>query len=304
MKIRIDPYKRWSGGAKALGLRAGILRATNKQVERHGDFDIIINWGRTERRFKGEYINNPEAVARASDKSVACELFTQNEVRTPPHTADAAVAQKWREEGFDVLARTLTRASAGRGIELICAGGDQKLPVAPLYTKYIPKTTEYRVHVFQGKIIDVQEKRRRQEVPDEKVNWQIRNLDGGFVFCRDSVKLPACCGAAAISACAAVGLHFGAVDIGYNAKRDKCRVYEVNTAPGLEGSTLDAYYNALRGEFPDLDTGAYQRRRRLVNEQSTHVAEQNDPANPIDRPEEVSGILADQREAVELESAS
>ena len=54
MKIRIEPYKRWSGGAKALGERCGILRATPRQVERHGDFDVVINWGNSEKRFGGE----------------------------------------------------------------------------------------------------------------------------------------------------------------------------------------------------------------------------------------------------------
>jgi glutathione synthase/RimK-type ligase-like ATP-grasp enzyme len=50
------------------------------------------------------------------------------------------------------------------------------------------------------------------------------------------------------SACKAVnllGLDFGAVDIGHRLIDNKFFVFEVNTAPGLEGTTLDKYAKAI-----------------------------------------------------------
>jgi D-alanine-D-alanine ligase-like ATP-grasp enzyme len=41
-------------------------------------------------------------------------------------------------------------------------------------------------------------------------------------------------------------LDFGAVDVIYNRAQDKAYVLEVNTAPGLEGSTLDNYVEAIQ----------------------------------------------------------
>lgn len=261
MKIRIEPYRAWSGGARALGERAGILRATRRQVEKHGDFDYIINWGRSERRFSGEYINAPEAVARASNKLEASRLFSDAGVPQPDCTDSVSTVREWLDGGSAVVARTLLRANSGRGIVYLDQGFDGEIPRAPMYTKYIPKTSEFRVHVFGDQIIDVQEKRRKLETPDEEVNWQIRNACNGFIFARSDVALPECVGRASVDSVRALGLDFGAVDVGYNARREKCRVYEVNTAPGLEGSTLDSYYDAVLGRFPVLKGGMYRKRR-------------------------------------------
>jgi len=41
-------------------------------------------------------------------------------------------------------------------------------------------------------------------------------------------------------------LNFGAVDAIYNRKRDASFILEVNSAPGLENTTLQIYTNALR----------------------------------------------------------
>jgi hypothetical protein len=116
--------------------------------------------------------------------------------------------------------------------------------------------------VFDGRAIDVQQKRRRRE--DDDVNYQIRNADNGWVYCRGGVVAPQCVVDAAISAVAALGLDFGAADVGYNMHYNLATVYEVNTAPGLEGHTLDVYRNALMAKFPRLERGAYARRRRVA----------------------------------------
>lgn len=265
MKIRIEPYKTWSGGARRLGQRAGILRATPQQVREHGDFDLVINWGRTERRFNGDYLNEPEKVRNASDKLACCKIFKEHKVPTPEFTESKGHAQRWLNDGTTVVARKMLRASGGRGIVLCTPEGDTQLPAAPLYTKYIKKSDEYRIHVFDGRVIDSQQKRRNTDVPDDQVDWQIRNHDRGFIFARSDVSPPICVTDAAILAVSACGLDLGAVDIGYNRKRDKCRVYEVNTAPGLEGSTLDSYYTALVERYSGLRSGAYARRRDAWN---------------------------------------
>lgn len=258
MKIRIEPYKRWSGGAKALGKRAGILRATPKQVAKHGDFTHIINWGNSERRFNGTYINQPEQVAVASDKLRSAKAFNDYGTPQPDFTEDRDVAKEWAAEGT-VVCRKLLRASCGRGI-VLAESPDMVVP-APLYVKYIKKADEYRVHVFAGQVIDIQQKRRRLEVPDEEVNYQIRNHHNGWVFARDGVVCPSAVTDAAVSAVSALGLDFGAVDIGFNNHSGTPAVYEVNTAPGLEGTTLEKYYNALRAKYPQINGGMHRVRR-------------------------------------------
>ena len=207
-KIRIEPYKTWSGGARRLGQRAGILRATKRQVQRHGDFDLIINWGRSERRFNGEYLNEPAKVGAASNKLTAAKAFDSAEVSQPAFTESRDTAQEWIDDGQTVLGRTLLRASGGRGIVLCSKENGVELPKARLYTRYVPKKDEYRIHVWKGEVIDVQQKRRKKDVPDDEVNWQIRNTDNGFIFARSDVSPPSCIGTTACAAVVALDLDF------------------------------------------------------------------------------------------------
>lgn len=121
---------------------------------------------------------------------------------------------------------------------------EDDLVQAPLYTKYVKKTSEYRVHVFGEDVVQVDRKARSRSVPDEQVNWRVRNHSNGFIYernvdCPDDVKTQA------ILAVQMCGLDFGAVDVIYNNHHGLAYVLEVNTAPGLEGVTLENYYNEI-----------------------------------------------------------
>ena len=116
---------------------------------------------------------------------------------------------------------------------------------APLYTRYVPKQDEYRVHVFGGRVIAVQRKARRNDV--ENPNWRIRNHANGFVFAREGVVAPQQVIEQSIMAVAALGLDFGGVDVIFNRHRDTAYVLEINTACGLEGQTVNDYADAIRG---------------------------------------------------------
>lgn len=246
-----------------MGERCGILRATPRQVNKHGDFQHIINWGSSERLFQGQYINDPDRVAVASNKLLCARVWGETTLPVPDYTEDREQALEWLTEGHSVLARTLLRANSGRGLVLVHPGNE--LPNAPLYTRYVKKADEYRVHVFKGQVIDVQQKRKRQEVPNEEVNYQIRNSSNGWVYCRSDVQPADAVLLASVEAVDVLGLDFGAVDIGWNRHNEQACLYEVNTAPGLEGSTLDSYYDKLTEVFPQIEAGAYLRRRNQTN---------------------------------------
>ena len=97
-----------------------------------------------------------------------------------------------------------------------------------------------------GAVVDIQRKARKRDVADDAVNWQVRNLDGGFIFAREGVVEAPEASEEALKAVAALGLDFGAVDIMYNARENKYYVLEVNTAPGLAGTTLEGYAKRFR----------------------------------------------------------
>lgn len=151
-------------------------------------------------------------------------------------------------ESRTIVARTLTNSTGGKGIVLF--EKQDGVPVrCSLYTGYVPKKAEYRVHVMGGRVIDVQQKRRRADVEGNDGNTRIRNLANGFVYTRDNVTPPENIGDLAVKAVAALGYQYGAVDIVYNEKRNMCYVLEVNSRPGLQGTTISRYAAAVKALY-------------------------------------------------------
>ena len=166
--------------------------------------------------------------------------FKLNNVNAPAFTTDPRAVDTLGSK--TIFARQLINATNGRGIVEFQLG--DVVPRAPLYTAYIPKKAEYRVHVMGGQVIDVQQKKKRKEFDNDR-DTRIRNLHNGYVYCRGDIDLPGMAADLAVRAVMAVGYLYGAVDIVYNEKRDQCYVLEVNSRPGLMGTTLERYAAAI-----------------------------------------------------------
>lgn len=217
--------------------------------------DIFINWGNSGGHiwpeiFPKAYINHQYFVGKAVNKLVTFTALKQKGVPTPEWTTDGAVAAEWLDDGFDVVARHNLTGFGANGIELLeGATGEEEgdfTTNAPLYVKYKKKKHEYRVHVFNREVIDVTQKRKRKGV---EVDYKIRNYKNGWVYCRDDIIEPSDLRSISIAAVFALGLDFGAVDVIWNEKENKCYVLECNTAPGLVGTTLESYANAFAKEI-------------------------------------------------------
>jgi glutathione synthase/RimK-type ligase-like ATP-grasp enzyme len=114
---------------------------------------------------------------------------------------------------------------------------------ADLYVKYIPKKDEYRVHIFDNEIIDVQKKMMCEGWDDP--DWQVRNVANGFIYGRIGIVPPSCVLEVAMETFRKFDLDFGAVDVIYTENIDKAYALEINTAPGLEGQTVISYAKEL-----------------------------------------------------------
>ena len=172
--------------------------------------------------------------------------FTEYNISCPSYATSVEGAKSI--ECKTLFARKLINSTSGRGIEEFNSS-EERYPRAPLYTEYIPKKAEYRVHVFNSVVIDVQQKRKKREFDKDSRNTRVRNLQNGYVYTRDGVTLPDVGTDLAIRAVNAVGYSYGAVDIIYNEKRDQYYVLEVNSRPGLMGTTLDKYTEAIINMF-------------------------------------------------------
>jgi glutathione synthase/RimK-type ligase-like ATP-grasp enzyme len=240
MSLKILPYNIGSESAKALAQALGVKRIKPHGNYRPQSFVTVLNWG-----FSGEFshpkmLNKPSAVARASNKLTTLRVLKDAGIPVPDFTTDKAAARAWQQDGFRVLCRTLLNSHSGKGI--VIAQPEDSLVSAPLYTKYTNKDYEYRIHVFNGHVIDICEKRKRNG--EETTNNLIRTLSNGWVFCREGVNLSEAAKSRSIKAVQALGLDFGAVDL--IARGSHHWVLEVNSAPGLQGTTLEKYTEALR----------------------------------------------------------
>ena len=113
-----------------------------------------------------------------------------------------------------------------------------------MYTAYIPKKAEYRVHVLNGEAIDVQQKKKKRGFEHVR-DTRIRNVNNGYVYCRDGITVTDSLTNLAIAAVNALNYSYGAVDIIYNEKHNQYYVLEVNSRPGLMGTTLEKYCQAI-----------------------------------------------------------
>lgn len=245
MAIKIFPANQGSRGARALaGALGGRVLLRQGSRYRHNPADLIINWGASDSPFRGQRVaNQPDNIARASNKLHCFQDLQAAGVRVPDFWTRR---QDIPDDAFPVMCRTLLSASEGRGI--VVAERRADLVDAPLYTRYVKKLHEYRIHVLrrpgqEPQVISQQRKARRL---GEEANFKIRNLANGFVFVRDGVNPSGDVIEQAKQAVVAAGLAFGAVDVIWNDRQGRAYVLEINTAPGLEGQTVEDYANAFR----------------------------------------------------------
>jgi len=247
-RIRVLPYKQGSKSSKALADALGgrVLKLTGSTfTPRHTD--LVICWGKADAhpalaRFMNtnhlaRVLNDPEDVVNASNKLEFFRTMPQDVV--PPWWDNA---NDIPDDAFPVVCRTVLSGHSGEGIVIAATRDD--LVTAPLYVKYVKKKHEYRVHCGQRddtsiEVIAVQRKAKRQGV--DNVNWQVRNLANGFVYVREGFTAPGAVLHAACVSFAETGLDFGAVDVIWNELEQRAYVLEINSAPGLCGTTITDY---------------------------------------------------------------
>lgn len=177
------------------------------------------------------------------------QAYKEHNLPHPEWTTSLEVANNWiHNDNCTVVGRSLLNSFGGKGIILF----DKNNPIplnhnCKVFTKYKKKKHEYRIHVFQNAIIDFAQKKKSKDANNNNnVNTQIRNFKNGWVYCRENVTLPTSFIPLAINAVKALNLTWGAVDIIYNEYENQAYILEVNTAPGLMGSTVESYSEAFK----------------------------------------------------------
>jgi glutathione synthase/RimK-type ligase-like ATP-grasp enzyme len=216
--------------------------------------DLIVGWGAGdpaawyERAARLRYLNKPSAVAQCVSKITTLRrLAAGNVTGIVPWAVRRAEALTWAREGYRVMARTMTEGRDGEGAQILNTPEEVTASDAPLYTMFIPKAAEYRVHVFDDAIIGKQLRVRRDDA--QITNQHIRTSANGWGLTRDwDVEIPALILEDSRRAVASLGLTFGAVDIGVD-RWGRHFVFEVNSAPEVLGPGVDRYARAILAQL-------------------------------------------------------
>lgn len=262
------PHAAKSKGAHALSLALNGTKLVGKNTTKYretpeindGKPYVLINWGCGSLgngliRQNTVVLNSVKAVNLCRNKLnfFNCQTKALHPARVPVYTEDLATAMEWVEEGIAVMGR---QATGSCGQDIVFFEDDvAKFNSSEFWVQYKKKKEEYRIHFFQGNMIAVQKKAMREtdtngeKIDPSTVDFRIRNHRNGFIFKRQDVSVPGDVVDQARLAIQNTGLDFGAVDVIWNQYEGKAYVLEINTAPGLEGTTISDYSSAILAAY-------------------------------------------------------
>jgi glutathione synthase/RimK-type ligase-like ATP-grasp enzyme len=262
MTTLVLAYANYSKGAKALARALGVKVYTPESLGRDfpsafGKKDTIINWGNAFKKnaylTECRIINPLAAVAACSNKITFFKGQQQAKdgARIPTFTTNLEEALGWVTEKIPTMGRD-SRGSCGT--DIVFSDEDlQRFTSSDFWVQYKKKKEEFRVHLVAGAVVAVQKKSLRKTDPDtgseidtKNVDFRVRNLRNGFVFQRHDIAVPGDVVEQAKLAMTASGLDFGAVDVIWNEHEGNAYVLEINTAPGLEGTTITDYATPIK----------------------------------------------------------
>jgi len=331
--------------AEALGISSGKNAPRNR--------DIVIGWGtKTSENVNlgnANVLNHPNAIRKNRNKFSVLETLKANRQLSSNvakfFSSDVIRRAVEREDATLPLIGRTNYHQGGKGLWTCLTKSHVEKAIsdgAQYFQEYIDIKTEYRLHVFDGKVMYAVKKvenpteagwiaQRKEKVLDyarkNEVNIDVNTLNyvlgrvvkevvlpdrivrsnkRGWKFSSVAINtLSAALKNAAIKSVEAVGLDFGAVDCAINVS-DHPFIIEINTGPGLQGTSLNKYIAAFREKIDEIERPARRpaanrvvnRVRRAIGAENADIEAPNvnDEAlvhmmNAVRNPEEARRVL-------------
>ncbi len=228
------------------------LDATRKTTDKRAKCDLFIRWGNTEEfnnlKYKKE-LNTLDAVLRTTNKLEMLQALTTSGVPTLTFSTDPTALASLADKEGNVYIRN--RAGVVR------YGNDFNASRDSYFSQPVKfKRREYRVHVFNGKVLGAYEKvplvspTAENQSPTAAINRPklYKSDTCRFVRCdleNDGARVNSVAQEICIRAVQSLGLVFGGVDL-IRDKNGNFFVCEVNSAPGLNGLNVDRWVEAIK----------------------------------------------------------
>jgi hypothetical protein len=231
------------------------LDAVRKKTDKKAKCDLFIRWGTTEQfnhlKFKKE-LNSLEAVLRTANKLEMLQTLHDAGVSVLEFSTDPTAIDSLKDKEGNVYIRNKNG---------VVRYGNDFNPSRDLYfSKPVRfKRREYRVHVFNGKVLGAYEKvplvslTSEDQNPHSSVNRPKLFKSDTCKFVRCDLSLEGCringeAQRLCIEAVMTLGLDFGGVDL-IRDKNGAFIVCEVNSAPGLNGLNVDRWVEEIKNWY-------------------------------------------------------
>jgi len=295
-KMGKDTYVYYSGPTDDTGRRlAEALNAKHGKIKPTGKKSmIVIGWGckTTERVDLNPHIvlNHPDVILKNRNKFASLKALRADAVPVADYVdaKDVIKALASTKSAINIpLVGRKKYHQGGKGFWTCLTKGQVELAIkqgAEYFQSYLPIVNEYRLHVFKGKVINMQKKTERSnmaaafkeqhgnritniasknnfDLDKQTMDYVLENLGKrqehpdqiiksnarGWKFAQIK-SAPNDLLNAAINAVKTIGLDFGAVDCCITEDK-KAYIIEVNSGPGLQGTPFDAYVSTFKDEI-------------------------------------------------------
>lgn len=234
MKIFIAYSKKSSVTGKAL---KSAFNCKRKTTDKRAKCDLFIRWGNTEsfnNTRSTKQLNSLEAIKRTVNKLEMLTTLSSSGIPTPEFGTDPLLVDNFKDDTGNLYIRSKDG--------IVRYANDFNSILDSYYSKPIPlKRREYRVHVFNGKVIGIYEK-----VPLSEVRPALFKSDTcKFVRCNPEIsRVDQNSQQICIDAVNSLGLLFGGVDL-IRDKNKNVFVCEVNSAPGLNSLNIQRWVDEI-----------------------------------------------------------
>jgi hypothetical protein len=180
---------------------------------------------------------------KAVDKLEQYQYFLENNIPHPEWTQDHKKVVNWLSLGEKVVARRFTKSNKGVGIDIL-ETLPESLEEYKVFTLYKKKKREFRVNLFQHVVVNVREKLKKGDGSSF-----IRNVANGWTTTHLVSDVPEGLEELATRASKVSASDFIGVDVGWNASTNKLFVFEVNSGPSIEGSSVKDFANTIKKAY-------------------------------------------------------
>ena len=211
---------------------------------------VVIRWGSSTPAVLDFAINTRQSIALTSHGLNSLQVMEEAGVPVPTVWTRPPTV----EELYPILARTINHRG---GMDILwCENHAEAVGTGRgFFTRYTKVDHEFRVHVFGGEVLRVFRKVKRESDADNLIRTSYR----GWGYSRVTESSIGESGVSvSLNAISALGLAFGAVDLGYNSETGKFVVFEANTGPSLNSVSLLYYAREFENYLLGLEGVGYE----------------------------------------------